>query len=288
MSSREPDAIRADVYALVEDLLPVLVPNSRLDPDEHEIVISHGSDRARVGTASLLALCAEQPSTAWPRAVESWLGAVDRQLAEAEVGLESVDQLRLQALPRGRADAGMTTVFNSAFDLRLLADQSASSRLVRRSELDGLGVSAEEAVRVALDQTIGNVLVRLDVQTQELPGGSQVRVASADGVPYVSAGITSLAQLAGSDLPHGALVGVPRHSMLMIQPMLSKRDLSTVAILEGFAGSMFNGAADGCTPQLYWFVNGDAHPLGTETGPDGRPTLVLSPALAPVADQLPS
>ncbi len=218
--------------------------------------------------------------------MESWLRAIDRQLAEAEVGIESVDQLRLQALPRGQADSGMTTSFNSAFDLRLLADQPGSSRLVRRSELERLGISAEEAVRIALDQTISNVLTRLDVQTQELPGGSVVRVASADSEPYVSAGITSLSQLAGSDLPHGALVGVPRHSMLMIQPMLGRRDLSTVAILEGFVGSMFDGAADACSRQLFWFVDGDAFPLGTESGPDGNPTLILSPALAPVADRL--
>ncbi len=117
--------------------------------------------------------------------------------------------------------------------------------------------------------------------------GSLVRVASADGEPYVSAGITSLVQLAGTDLPHGALVGVPRHSMLVIQPMRSKRDLGTVKILESCVASMFREAPDGCTPRLFWFVDGDAHPLGTETGPDGSPTLLLSPALAPIADRLP-
>lgn len=189
-------------------------------------------------------------------------------------------------MPSGQADAGMTVVFNSAFDLRLLADQTGSSRLIGQPDLDQLGISAEEAVRIALDQTISGVLIRLDVQTQELPGGSLVRVASGDGVPYVSAGITSLAQLAGGDLPNGALVGVPRHSMLIIQPMLSRRDLSTVGILEGFIASMFDTAADGCTRQLFWFVDGDAHPLGTEPGEDGNPILVLSPDLAPVADRL--
>lgn len=286
MTSPTPEDIRPDVYALVDDLLPVLVPGSKLDPEQHQVVITRSSDRARVDTASLLALCAEQPSTGWPRLVDSWLRAIDRQLAEAEAGIESVEQLRLQAVPTGQADTGMITRFNSAFDLRLLADQPGSSRPVNRSELERLGVGAEEAVRIALDRTISNVLTRLDVQTQELPGGSSVRVASADGVPYVSAGITSLSQLAGSDLPHGALVGVPRHSMMIIQPMLGRRDLSTVAILEGFVASMFDGASDGCTAQLFWFVNGDAHPLGTESSRDGKSTLVLSPALAPVADQL--
>ena len=183
MTSPVSGELRGNVYALLEDLLPVLVSGATLNAEQHEVVIVRGHDRARVDTASLVAACAEQPSPGWPRLVEGWLRDVDRQLGEAEAGLESTEQLRLQALPKGQADAGITTGFNSAFDLRLLADQSGSTRLVRRSELERLGISAEDAVGVALNQTISTVLVGLDVQTQEMPGGSKVRVASADGVP---------------------------------------------------------------------------------------------------------
>lgn len=79
------------MYALVDDLLPVLVPGAQLDSAQHEVVVSRGSDRARVDTASLLALCGENPLTGWPSLVESWLGSIDRQLAEADAASNPVN-----------------------------------------------------------------------------------------------------------------------------------------------------------------------------------------------------
>lgn len=287
MAVTTPNDVRSDVYALLDDLLPVLKPGAHLDRDQDCVVLPRAHDRIRVATDSLLGACAPEPSTRWPRTVESWLAGIDRQIAEADAGLESAGQLRLQALPRDTAEDGMTIPFNSAFDLRLLANQSDSTRLVRRSDLERLDIAPEEAVRIALDQTVSEVLVGLDIQSQQLPGNASVRVASEEGNPSVSAGIAIVSHLAGEDSPHGALVAVPRHSMIIVQPVRTRQDLSTVGILEGFARSMFDDAPDACSPLLYWFVDGDAHPIGTEPVAEGGPQLVLSPPLANAANRLP-
>ena len=121
-------------------------------------------------------------------------------------------------------------------------------------------MTGEGAVTAALNTTISEVLVRPDVRTHALPGGSEVRMASADGVPYVSAGITSVRQLAGVDSSYGTLVGVPRHSMIILQPVTSRLVLDGLGVRTGLAGSMYDRGADRCARDVYCFANGDAYP----------------------------
>lgn len=285
----QPPQFRTDLYAFLSDLLPAFLPGATLAADSDEVLVPVGDGRARVATASLLRGCADLPAHEWPEVVQAWLIEVRRQVLESasEEPVE-VGRLRLQAAPRSNElPDGLSAAFNSAFDLLVLEDREGASRRLQRADLDALGLTAEQAVSTALDQTISEVLVRLEVQSQPLPSGEQLRIASAIGVPYVSAGISSIAQLAGTDLPHGALVGVPTHSMIMIQPVASRRSLSTVGMLEGYVASTYDAGPDPCARNLYWFVDGDAHSLGTEPGTDGRPELSLSPALASVVDRLP-
>jgi hypothetical protein len=151
--------------------------------------------------------------------------------------------------------------------------------MLQQTDLDAMGMDAGTALRTALDQTISDVLVNHEVQEQPLPTGDRVLVASAEGVPYVSAGVTSIPQLAGGKLRHGALVGVPRHSMIMILPVRSRDSLTAVSLLSGFVESMYQDAPDACAPGLYWFVDDDAFPISAEPDANGQPQLVIAPQL---------
>jgi len=279
---------RNAVYALLDDLLPVLQPGATLQSADNEVLLPVGDSRVRASTDSLLRLCADQPRTSWPSLVERWLA--DVQQASVTTTTNGVDpsRLRVQAVPRSSAPAaGVSATFNSAFDLLVVEDLATSSRRLLASDLSALGMTGEEAVTAALNTTISEVLVRLDVRTHELPGGSEVRMASADGVPYVSAGITSVRQLAGVDSPYGTLVGVPRHSMIVLQPVTSRLVLDGLGVLTGLVGSMYDSGADRCARDVYWFANGDAYPVGTSVGSDGRPEITLPAEVASVVASLP-
>jgi hypothetical protein len=290
MPSTLSDPDRQRLYRVLAERLPTLSPGATLDAERDEVVIPLGDSRARVSTDTLLSGCAGQPKRRWPSVVETWLAGLSRQLtdAAADPGPDPA-RLRVQALPRAaEPPAGVSAGFNSSFDLLVVEDRPEAARRLLAPDLDALGMTADQAVRAGLDLTISEVLVRLDVQNHTLPGGGEIRMASAEGVPYVSAGITSVRQLAGVDSPYGTLVGVPRHSMIVLQPVTSRAVLDGLGVLTGLVGSMYDGSPDACARGVYWFASGDAFPVGVETEPGGRPQLTLPAELADVVASLPA
>ena len=263
---------------------------ARLDGDQDQIVVPVGDASARVSTDTLLTACRNGPERRRGEIVEEWLGDIRRQLAEASsLGQVEPARLRLQAVPRSdQPPAGLSSSFNAAFDLLVVEDRDGFARRVQQADLDAVGLSANEAVSAALNATIATVLTRLDVRDHQLPGGTTVRLASADGVPYVSAGITSIRQLAGTDSPYGSLVGVPQHSALVILPVSTSKSLGVLPVLAGLVGSMYDGGTDPCSRGVYWFVGDEAYPLGVDTDTDGRQTIVIPPEVADIAASLPT
>lgn len=275
---------------MLAGLLPSELPGATFDAQAGEVLVPLGVDRARVSTQSLLAACQGQPPSSWSEITQQWLAEVKRQLsATADAGpAGDPGRLRAQAVPHGpEAPPGLSSAFNSAFDLVAVEDREGSVRMLQQSDLDAMGMSAEAALRTALDLTISEVLVNLEVQSQQLPTGGSVLIASAEGVPYVSAGVTSIPQLAGVELPYGALFAVPRHSMILILPITSRESLASIPVLAGFVESMYRDAPDPCAPGLYWFTDGDAFRVGAEQDADGQQQLVMAPELQPVVDRLP-
>lgn len=281
---------RGSVYAVLTDLLPVLSPGATLVEGSDELVVPLDGSRARVSTATLLSACEGQPEHRWPEVVETWLAAVGGQVrAAASDAPVDPARLRLQAVPRGAEPVtGVAAAFNAAFDLLVVEDRSGSSRRLLQADLDALGLGADQAIQTALDATISEVLVRLDVRPHDLPGGGQIRMASMDGVPYVSAGITSVRQLAGADSPYGTLVGVPRHSMIVLQPVTSRTVLDGLPVLTSLVGSMYDSGTDRCARDVYWFVGAEAYPIGVDGGPDGRSQISLPAEVASVVASLPA
>jgi len=203
--------------------------------------------------------------------------------------VQDASRLRMQAYPHGsETPPGVSSTFNSAFDLMAVADYDGTPGLLQPSDLEVLQLDPAQVLQTALEQTVNEVLVKLDVVPQELPGVGSVLMAGAEGVPYVSAGVTLIPQLAGVELPYGALVAVPRHSMILILPVASRQTLSAVDVLAGFAEFASKDAPDSCSPGLYWFVNGDAFPIGSEPDGNGQRQLVIAPGLEPVINSLPA
>ena len=281
----------AEVLALLRDLLPVLVPSATLDQDAEEVLLPVSGDRARISTRSLVDECAGKPQQMWPQLVETWLREVSQRaaaLAGEQAGMDT-SRLRLQAVPRGDTlPGGVSVGFGSQFDLLVVEDQDGWARRLQQVDLDAVGITADDAARVALDQTISQVLAGLDVRDHALPEGvSAVRMASADGVPYVSAGITSIAQLAGAELPSGALVGVPRHSALLMVRVESRRTLDDLVVFSRLVGSMFDAATDRCARGVYWFLGGQFHPVSVVEVAGAAPQISLPPELREVVAALP-
>lgn len=290
MTTSSADQTPEQVHTLLADMLPSELPGATLDAEAGEILVPLGEDRARVSTQSLWAACQAQPSSVWPELAGQWLAEVKRQINAAAAAGPARDagRLRAQAVPRGtEPPPGLSSAFNSAFDLVAVEDRDGSVRMLQQTDLDAMGMSAEGALRRALDRTITEVLVELDVQPHPLPTGGSVLMASAEGVPYVSAGVTSIPQLAGVELPYGALFAVPRHSMILILPVTSRESLAAIPVLAGFAESMYRDAPDPCAVGLYWFADGDAFPVGAQQGADGQQQLVMAPELQSIVDRLP-
>lgn len=287
-STTEP--LEDSIYAVLGNLLPSLAPGAALAGDSAEVVLPVDGGRARVSTESLLVASKGEPRSRWPHLVEEWLRDVMQQVSSGATNATPVDptRLRLQAVPRGASEpAGLSVAFGSSFDLLVVEDRDGSIRRLQQTGLNALGLSLEAAASAALDATISEVLIGLDVQDHPLPGGGSVRMASADGVPYVSAGITSIKQLAGQDLPHGAFVGVPQHSALLLFPVKTAASLDVVPVLDQLVRSMYDASADPCTAGIYWFVGDDAHLIGVQVGANGQPRVKLPPELRAVVNTLP-
>lgn len=279
------------MHALLADLLPVLIPSATLDVERAELLIPIEGGQARVATRSLLATCAEAPHETWPTTVDAWLRTVREQaqsaLADAG-GPPDPAALRLRALPRAATQApGLSAPFGSSFDVQVVEDLPDRMRQLTDDDLARLGMQPEQAVSTALTNTIQHVLIRLDVREHPLPGGGAVRLAAAEGSPYVSAAITSIAQLMGTPLPYGALVGVPRHSAILMCEVTSRASLDNVALLADMIADMYAGADDPCAEGLYWFVNGDLHPVQVQRDGDVA-RVVLPEALRSIAASLPA
>ncbi|MCA1394634.1 hypothetical protein I6F20_37350, partial [Bradyrhizobium sp. IC3123] len=73
----------------------------------------------------------------------------------------------------------------------------------------------------------------------------------------------------------------------VLQPVTSRADLDTLPVLTSLVASMYDEGSDRCAREVYWFVNGDAYPIGVEAGTDGRPQISLPAEVASVLTTLP-
>jgi hypothetical protein len=290
------DPVARDVQALVADLLPVLLPQATFEDDTIVIPLTPG-ERARVVTRSLVEVCRDQPQHTWPRVVDSWLRQVQADAAQASAQAadtpadpnEIPERLRLRLVPRmseGLPDAVLTLAYDAHFDAVYVIDHTGRVDYLTKEQAARLGPE-EELRQVAINNTVQAELVTFDVRDHPVTQTESVRLVAKDGSLYVPTGLMVLHRYFVGQAPYGALVSVPRYSMMLIHEVASPAALDLIYVIYEMTQSMYESAEDRCTPQVFWWLSGTLHPIEvTPTDDPQRPRVNLPPELEPVVDRL--
>ncbi|MEU4370761.1 hypothetical protein [Micromonospora chersina] len=294
MASSQNADLTGNVRALVEAALPARLPGARVAPDRDEIVVAVPGGRARVSLVPLLRGCADQPRQAWPELVADWIATVRRELPDsvsADLGPVDLAQLRLRltpAAPTSETDDYLAVPFGTHFTAAVVVDRPGRLDLLTLAQAAGLDREPAELVRIAVRQTVERELTTLDVRDHELPTGGSVRLLAADGNPFVTTALMSVRRFLPEAAEHGALVAAPRYSAVLLHPVDEGLREAAVA-LHRLAGSLFEAAADPCSEQVFWWRDGEFHPVRVVPGESGGAVQVRLPeALAPVVARLDS
>ncbi len=95
-------------------------------------------------------------------------------------------------------------------------------------------------------------LADVSVHDQPLLPGRDVRVVTKPGSRYVSALLSEVDQFLPWPNEHGALVGVPCHSTLLLYPITSTAVREVLPVFADVVREMHHGADDPCAPGVYW------------------------------------
>ncbi|MET7751304.1 hypothetical protein [Micromonospora sp. NPDC005367] len=92
---------------------------------------------------------------------------------------------------------------------------------------------------------------------------SPLYVIADQGVSGV-AQLVRLNELLGDDLPHGAIIGVPREHQIIAVPIRKARDLATIEPVLRLVHNVGSDALDRVSLDVHWFHQGRLHPLRAE------------------------
>jgi hypothetical protein len=263
----------SDIHALIADLLPVLAPNAQFDPERRTVLIPvSATERARVSTDSLVRACADQPQHAWPQLVEAWLREVSAQAARAAPTApdDLRDRLRLRIVPRleqGVAEGLVALPYGKYFDALLVADHPDRVESLTMEQAAQLGTE-QEVRQAAMVNTVQHELKTLDVRDHPVTATESVRVLAKDQSPYVSSALLAVQRFLAGPARYGALVAVPRFSMVLLHEVTSDAALDFAMVFAEMTRSMNSGVPDPFGVDTFWWVAGDFLPLLVDASSD--------------------
>ena len=272
----------AGIRATLSDLLPVVMPGASFDASSDEVLVPLDEGRARISVGSLVAGSAGVPSTGWPKLIDDWCAGVLAHLQRPVPPLDG-DLLRVRLVPTSPVDAGAVIVkpYGVYFQLEVMADLADRRQWIGPAAAAELGLSPDEAFSTGLRNTIQKVLVQLDVRHHEVGNGLTISLAAADGSPWVSAGLTSVANLfRARELPYGALVAVPRSSAVLFTPVGSDRVTADIVLLGRLVADMHRDSDDPCSPDLFWMHAGALYRIDRGDGTKVTLPVELEPVVA--------
>ncbi|MCQ0005449.1 hypothetical protein [Actinomadura madurae] len=119
-------------------------------------------------------------------------------------------------------------------------------------------------------------LADVSVHDQPLLPGRNVRVVTKPGSRYVSALLSEVDQFLPWPNEHGALVGVPCHSTLLLYPITSRSVRDVLPVFADVVEEMHAAADDPCAPGVYW-SHGERRltPLPAHLPPEGTDEFAL-------------
>ncbi|RFU38300.1 hypothetical protein DZF91_28410 [Actinomadura logoneensis] len=267
-----PRDAASDVHALIRDLLPVLAPSAWLDAATSEMVLTIGHSQARASTATVLERCADQPRTRWPSLVDEWVREVgdraSRAVGEMELFGDVRELLRLRIVPKltpGDREGLVVVPAGDHFDAVVVIDHPRYGGPLTRDRAGLLGL---RRLGFVMTNTHDRELADVEVRDQPLLPGRDVRVVTKPGSRYVSALLSEVHQFLPSPNEHGALVGAPSHSTLLIYPITSRAVEEVLPVFADVVAEMHAAADDPCASGVYW-SHGERRLTPVLQSPDG-------------------
>ncbi|GGU98984.1 hypothetical protein ACFHW2_01000 [Actinomadura sp. LOL_016] len=252
----EPLDAAADVHALIRDALPDLAPTAWFDPGTSEVVLPVGRSEARASSWTVLERCAREPRSAWRKVVDEWVREVgDRAflaVGEMELFGDVRELLRLRIVPKlaPHDREGLVVVpAGDHFDAMVMIEHPRYGGPLTKARAGLLGL---HKLGYVMTNTHDRELADVDVRAQPLLPGRDVRVVTKPGSRYVSALLSEVDQFLPWPNEHGALVGVPCHSTLLLYPITSSAVLEVLPVFADVVREMHDDADDPCAPGVYW------------------------------------
>ncbi|MFC5745130.1 hypothetical protein [Actinomadura rugatobispora] len=252
----EPLDAAADVHELIRDLLPVVAPSAWFDSGTSEVVLPVGRSEARASTWTVLERCAREPRATWSRVVDEWLREVGHRaflaVGEMELFGDVRKLLRLRIVPKlaPRDREGLVVVpAGDHFDAMVMIEHPRYGGPLTKARAGLLGL---RKLGYVMTNTHDRELADVSVRDQPLLPGRDVRVVTKPGSRYVSALLSEVEQFLPSPNEHGALVGVPCHSTLLLYPITSTAVLEVLPVFADVVAEMHADADDPCAPGVYW------------------------------------
>ncbi|GAA2111801.1 hypothetical protein [Actinomadura alba] len=279
MSTEPPDVpdVAADVHALIQDLLPLLVPDARFNAEAAEVVLPVGRAEPRAATAVIVERCARAPQHKWPKLIEEWLLGVSDRAAMAIGEIELLGDvrrlLRLRIVPRVPDTARETfvvTEFGRHLDAMVVIDHPLYGGPLTKERCARLGLSRVGSL--AVNNTHERELIGVIATERPITMTESVRLVTKPGNRYVSAALTELPQFLPGPCPYGALVGVPDHNTLLLYPVTSTAVFDVLPVFTDVVGEMYERSDDACSSDTFWWLD---NRLALVT-PDGAPPAELS------------
>ncbi|MDN3356856.1 hypothetical protein [Actinomadura sp. DC4] len=258
--------VAADVHALIQDLLPVLVPGARFDDVAAEVVLPVGRAEPRAVTTTIVGRCARAPRHEWPGLVEEWLRDVGDRAALAIGEIELLGNvnrlLRLRIVPRtseATREGFVVTEFGPFFDAMVVIEHPEYGGPLTRERAARLHLS--RLGTRAIDNTQKYELIGLNVTERPLTMTESVRLVTKPGSRYVSVALTGLAEYLPRRCPYGALVGVPDHNKVLLYPVTSAAVYGVLPVFADVVAEMHDGSADRCSREIFWWADGHLLPV---------------------------
>jgi hypothetical protein len=115
----------------------------------------------------------------------------------------------------------------------------------------------------------------VSVQSYDLGESSPLYIIADQSVSGV-AQLVRLEELLGFDLPHGALIGIPREHQIVAVPILKHRDINTMEPLLKLVYDVGSQASDQLSLDVFWYHEGRLHPLHAD-GNNGELDRIFPP-----------
>ena len=117
-----------------------------------------------------------------------------------------------------------------------------------------------DLIRRAIENMRGDSVV---VESYDQGEYSPLYIVVDQGVSGV-AHLVRLNELLGIDLPHGAIIGIPREHQIVAVPIRKARDLATIEPILRLVYNVGSKASDRLSLDAYWLHQGRLHPLHAE------------------------